>query len=104
MLSLLYQVKTGAIRMHFDDEGRDELLLSLKIAIKERDHDFLLPDTPEEGDSEEWEVRDFINIICLPDDKAPLCVEDGVELKGGAIALAALAEQLQPPACSVTIG
>ena len=104
MLSLLYQVKTGAIRMHFDDEGREELLLSLKIAIKERDHDFLLPDTPEEGETEEWQVRDFINIICLPDDKAPLCVEDGVELKGGAIALAALAEQLQPPACSVTIG
>lgn len=90
--------------MHFDDEGREELLLSLKIAIKERDHDFLLPDTPEEGVSEEWQVRDFLNIICLPDDKAPLCVEDGVELKGGAIALAALAEQLQPPACSVTIG
>jgi hypothetical protein len=104
MLSLLYQVKTGAIRMHFDNEGRDELLLSLKIAIKERDHDFLLPDTPAEGETEEWQVRDFLNIICLPDDKAPLCVEDGVELKGGAIALAALAEQLQPPACSVTIG
>ena len=90
--------------MHFDDEGRDELLLSLKIAIKERDHDFLLPDTPEEGETVEWQVRDFLNIICLPDAKAPLCVEDGVELKGGAIALAALAEQLQDHTCCVTIG
>ena len=72
--------------MRFDDAGREEVLLSLKLAIKERDHDFFLPDICEEAEgdlAEEWKPRDFVNIICHPDDNAPLRVEDGVEIIGG---------------------
>ncbi len=106
MLSLLYQPKTATLRMRFDDEGRDELLLCLRIAIKERDHDFLVTDLCEvnEGSlSTEWEPRDFINIVCLPEDTAPLSVEEGIEIKGGAIALSALAAQLQAPGSCLTL-
>lgn len=40
MLSFLFNVEEGGICMRFDDAGREEVLHSLKLAIKERDHDF----------------------------------------------------------------
>ncbi len=107
MLSVLFNVGEGGICMRFDDAGREEVLLSLKLAIKERDHDFFLPDICEEAEgdlAEEWKPRDFVNIICHPDDNAPLRVEDGVEIIGGIIALTSLAERLRSSIGSLTIG
>ena len=41
------------------------------------------------------EPCDFVNIICQPEDEAPLCIGEGVEITGGSIALTALAEQVR---------
>ncbi|MBR5887679.1 MAG: hypothetical protein IKZ07_05660 [Akkermansia sp.] len=90
--------------MLFDEEGREELQLCLRLAIKERDHDFLLPDIDEARNDDEWVPRDFMNIECHPNDDEPLFVEDGIVITGGTHALTALAKHLQASSGCVTIG
>ena len=107
MLSVLFNVQTGALRMHFDEEGRDELLNSLKWSVQKLDHELLFPDKDMETElpiPSEWQPRDFVKIECHPNADEPLCVTDGIVITGGARALSALAEQLQVHTCCVSIG
>lgn len=98
MLYVHYHRGTGKLHLRFDEEGRDVLLNRLKWAVRERDHEFFCPDIGAAGESSlprEWMPCDFVNIICHPEDEASLCIGEGVEITGGSIALAALAEQVR---------
>lgn len=98
MLYVYYHRGTGKLHLHFDEEGRDELLHSLKLTVRERDHEFLFPDIGAEGEyslSREWKPCDFVKIECHPVADFPLCVGKGIEITGGSIALTALAERLR---------
>lgn len=98
MLYVHYHRGTGKLRLHFDEVGRDELLHSLKWAVREHDHEFLFPDIGaacEYSLSREWEPCDFVKIECHLVADSPLCVGEGIVMTGGSIALTALAERVR---------
>ncbi len=95
MLYVYHHKVTGELLLRFDAEGREEILNSLKWAVKELDHEFLLPDTElTAGLSSEWQPCDFINIIPAPNSEEPLRISVGIEITGGCTVLAALGAQL----------
>lgn len=95
MLYVYHHKVTGELLLRFDAEGREEILNSLKWAVKELDHEFLLPDTELVASlSPEWKPCDFINIIPAPNSEEPLRISVGIEITGGCPVLVALGAQL----------
>ncbi len=95
MLYVYHHKVTGELLLRFDAEGREEILNSLKWAVKELDHEFLLPDTElTAGLSLEWQPCDFVNIMPAPNAEEPLRISIGIEITGGSSVLAALGSQL----------
>ena len=65
MLYVYHHKVTGELLLQCDAEGREEILNSLKWAVKELDHEFLLPDTElTAGLSPEWQPFD-LSTSCL---------------------------------------
>lgn len=95
MLYVYHHKVTGELLLQCDAEGREEILNSLKRAVKELDHEFLLPDTElTAGLSPEWQLCDFVNIMPAPTAEEPLRISVGIEITGGCSVLAALGAQL----------
>ena len=89
--------KRGKLRIQFDAEGRQLLLADIEEAIREEDHAFgvlgVQLDEPA-STSEDWQTVEFYNIVCVPDEKAPLRVDNGVSISGGRKALTSLRNKL----------
>lgn len=98
-MSLILQSnsKRGKLRIQFDAEGRQILLAEIEEVIREEDHAFgvlgVQLDEPTDTASD-WQTVEFYNIVCEPDAKAPLRVDNSVSISGGRKALTVLRNKL----------
>ena len=97
-------VEEGVVLIEFDDEGREKLLGDIEKAVAQEDHEFdvldaeLPTDEPRGG---KWKRNDFYNISWVPDEYAPLHVDDSVYISGGKTALMDLYNRIRllPAGC-----
>lgn len=89
-LSMHSNAEEGLLLIEFDNEGREKLLGDIERTIAQQDHEFdvldaeLTTDAPRGGN---WKLNDFYNISWVPDEDAPLHVDDSVYISGSKTAL-----------------
>ena len=103
-LSMHSNAEDGLLLIEFDDEGRAKLLRDIERTIAQQDHEFDVLDTELTADEQHggnWRVNDFYNISWVPDEDAPLHVDNSVYISGGKTALTDLYNRIRllPTGC-----